>query len=172
MDSLKLVMMRLPWPTEWATIYGRDARLVVEIGFGNGRFLLTQAQQRPEVNFLGLEIATPSMDRTEARMRAAGLSNVRLIRATAQSVLWALCQPASLNGITINFPDPWPKATHTHRRLISSSFLALLASRMADGADLDIATDHADYGNWIAEQLQACQLFDSRLASPSCNRPC
>ena len=156
----------MPWPAEWATVYERPAPLVVEIGFGNGRFLLTQARQRPEVNFLGLEIATPSMDRTDARLRAAGLTNVRLIRATAQSVLWALCQPASIDGVTINFPDPWPKATHSQRRLISSSFLALLASRMAGGAELDIATDHAGYGIWITERLLTSPHFDSRLASP------
>jgi tRNA (guanine-N7-)-methyltransferase len=65
----------------------------------------------------------------------------------------------------INFPDPWPKATHSGRRLISGSTLELLASRMSAGADLDIATDHADYGEWIATHLEASHHFESRLAS-------
>ncbi len=159
----------MPWPTDWSTIFGRPAPLHMEIGFGNGQYLLAQARRHPQLNFLGLEIAWPSIRRTERKLQAANLTNVRLIRGTAQSVLQALCGPGCLCGVTINFPDPWPKAAHAHRRLINESFLELLASRLKSGANLDIATDHEEYGSWIADLLQADPHFDSRLDSPYVN---
>jgi tRNA (guanine-N7-)-methyltransferase len=166
MDSFSLELYRLPWPTDWVKIFARPAPVVIEIGFGNGQFLLGLARSRPEINFLGLEIAAPSVRRTEDRVRSAGLTNVRLIRARAQSVLQALFEPAGIQGVIINFPDPWPKASHHRRRLITNSFLDLLANRMEAGSDLDIATDHADYGRWIAERLQDSPYFNSRLDAP------
>lgn len=169
MDSLTLELNRTPWPADWATVFGRLAPLHIEIGFGNGQFLLAQAQSQPQFNFLGLEIAWPSIIRTERKLRDTRLSNVRLIRGAGQSVLQALCMPGSLCGVTINFPDPWPKAAHAHRRLINETFLELLASRLSNGATLDIATDHADYGSWIANLLQASAHFDSRLDCPYVN---
>jgi tRNA (guanine-N7-)-methyltransferase len=165
MTQLILELMRMPWPAEWREIFGRPAPLVVEIGFGNGRFLTDQAQQRPTLNHLGIEIASPSIKRAASRIKATRLANVRLIRASAQSALHLLCRPGSIDGMTINFPDPWPKAGHNDRRLISTSFLELLASRMAAGSDLDIATDHGEYGQWISERLRASPHFESRLAA-------
>lgn len=155
----------MAWPTVWSDVYGRTAPLVVEIGFGNGRFLIDQARRRPASNFLGIEIARPSLRRAANRIRAAGLTNVRLIRASAQSALQILCEPGSIQGVTINFPDPWPKAGHSGRRLISASFLGLLASRITVEGALDIATDHAGYAHWMAAHLQASPHFESRLAT-------
>jgi tRNA (guanine-N7-)-methyltransferase len=155
----------MEWPANWRTVFGREAPLIAEVGFGNGRFLSAQAQQKPEANFLGIEIATPSLRRTAKRLRAAGVSNVRLVKGTAQSVLQVLCAPGSIHGVVINHPDPWPKVGHHHRRLISESFLGLLASRMVVGAKLDIATDHDEYGAWIAVHLEASPYFRSRLAT-------
>lgn len=165
MAQLNLELVRLKWPADWMEILGRQAPLMVEIGFGNGVFLLDQAQRRPELNFLGVEIAAPSMRRASERIRNAQVDNVRLIRAKAQSVLQLLFSPTSIQGVTINFPDPWPKAGHTGRRLISASFLALLASRMVPGAGLDIATDHEEYGQWIAQLLMASPYFTSRISA-------
>lgn len=163
MNEHTLELIRMAWPTVWPHIFGRQAPLVVEIGFGNGRFLLDLAHQRPEVNLLGIEIARPSVRRTAGRIRRAGVTNVRLLRASAQSAIQLLFEPASIDGLMINFPDPWPKADHNDRRLISTPFLELLASRMLEGAELDIATDHGDYSEWIADLLQASPHFDSRL---------
>jgi tRNA (guanine-N7-)-methyltransferase len=165
MTQMILDLVRMAWPATWTELYDRSAPLAIEIGFGNGLFLLNQARQRPDMNFLGIEIARPSIRRAANRLQAAGVANVRLIRASAESTLHLLCRPGSIQEVTINFPDPWPKAGHSDRRLISTSFLELLASRMAVGAKLDIATDHADYGQWIAGHLQASSYFESRLAT-------
>jgi tRNA (guanine-N7-)-methyltransferase len=163
MTALIMDFWRMAWPTDWHSVFGRQAPLVLEIGFGNGKFLAELAQTRPDLNLLGIEIAMPSLNRTANRVRSAELDNVRLIRASAQAVVQTLCRSGSVDGVTINFPDPWPKAGHTDRRLISTTFLELLASRMVEGADLDIATDHAEYGAWIADHLRQSPHFHSRL---------
>jgi tRNA (guanine-N7-)-methyltransferase len=89
------------------------------------------------------------------RVADAGLANVRVIRHDAVEVLRAMIPPASLAGVHIFFPDPWPKKRHHKRRLIQPFFVALLASRMKPGAYLHVATDWEDYAQQILEVLSA-----------------
>ncbi len=156
---------RLPWPTNWDEIYGRSAPLLLEIGFGGGHFLVDWAKRRPDANLLGLEISLPSLRRADKKIRSAGLTNVRLAQGNAWLLLQAACAPGSLSEIQINFPDPWRKERHYHRRLISDKFLHLAATRLVPGGLLDIATDHADYAQWITERLERTPWFDNRQAA-------
>ena len=156
----------LSWPTDWAAIFGREAPLVIEVGFGNAQFLVDMARRRPEINLLGLEISLPSMRKGEVRVEKAKLDNVRLLPAKAEFVMWALCPTDNVRGLVINFPDPWPKAAHHHRRLIDDHFLHLAATRLVTGGPLDVATDHEGYAEWINHCLHRSPYFDSRLSSP------
>lgn len=157
---------QLPWPTEWPALFGRPAPLRVEIGFGNGLFLIRLAQTHPADNVLGIEISLPALRHAVRKVERAGLDNVRLLQGDAAAALHALCRPGYVAAVTINFPDPWPKKDHLGRRLIDDTFLHLLATRLPAGGALDIATDHDDY----AEQITACLLrsphFASRLDAP------
>jgi tRNA (guanine-N7-)-methyltransferase len=153
----------LPWPTDWNALFGRSAPLLVEIGFGNGQFLIELARSRPWANVIGLEISLPSLRKAEKKLKTAGLANARILQADAQLFLWAYCSPQSLHEVTINFPDPWPKERQIHRRLINEQFLDLLASRLGAGGKLDIATDHPDYQTAVVESLLATPYFESRL---------
>ena len=63
-------------------------------------------------------------------------------------------EPESLDGIRVFFPDPWPKARHNKRRIIQSGTLNLFASRLKKGGVLHVATDHADYAEWINELVE------------------
>jgi tRNA (guanine-N7-)-methyltransferase len=127
-------------PRDFATVFGRTAPLVVEIGFGNGEQLLHAAVSEPERDFIGIEVHRPGVGR---------LLNA-LANANAVEVLSHEIAPASLDEVRIYFPDPWPKKRHHKRRLIQSDFVALLASRVARGGRLHLATDWADY----AEHMQ------------------
>ncbi len=158
---------RLSWPAGWPALFGREAPLLLEIGCGNGQFLVEVARQRPEANFLGLDISIPALRRAAGRVRRAGLTNVRLLNCDAIYALWALCRPGELHTVYINFPDPWPKAAHHHRRLINQRFLHLLATRTTAGSLLEVATDHEDYTQVIAEQLQQTPYFESQLPTVS-----
>lgn len=157
---------QLPWPADWAALFGRAAPLIIEIGFGSGLFLVDLARRRPDVNLVGLEISIPSIRNAGHKIRRGDLSNVILMQADAAAALHALCEPGSVAGVIINYPDPWPKKDHLDRRLIDDEFLRLLATRMAPGSDLDVATDHDDYAEQIAACLSRSPHFDSRMEAP------
>jgi tRNA (guanine-N7-)-methyltransferase len=159
----------LPWPAPWAEIFGREAPLLIEIGFGSGISLINLAQTRPYANVLGVEIHLPGLRRVEERLSESDLSNLRLVQATGEQALWLLCRPGSVQGLIINFPDPWPKGRHQQRRLLNDAFLDLAATRLVPGAHLDIATDHEAYAAVIQECLQRSPYFESRLDIPFVN---
>ncbi len=161
---------RMPWPTDWAAVFGREAPLLVEIGFGGGQFLVDLARKRPFANILGIEISLPSLRKGAKKVRLANLTNTQVLQGDSKAVLWLQCLPKSLAEVYINFPDPWPKAAHQQRRLISDNFLHLLATRMQDGGLLDIATDHADYAKVITACLERTSYFDSRLPTTFINQ--
>jgi len=156
---------QLSWPTDWTAVFHRDAPLVIEIGFGGGHFLIDLTQKRPFANILGMEISLPSLRRGAQKAKVAGLRNVRVMQSNAWYVLWTLCEPQTVDAVFINFPDPWPKSHHHRRRIISERFLHLLATRMTPGGTLDVATDHAEYAEWITERLARTPYFDSRQAT-------
>ncbi|MCP5094918.1 MAG: tRNA (guanosine(46)-N7)-methyltransferase TrmB [Chloroflexi bacterium] len=165
MSSVELHESQLSWPTDWSQIFGRKAPLVIEIGFGGGHFLVDLAQKRPSTNILGLEISLPSIRRGIQKTRVAGLENVRIMQSNAWYVLWSMFELESVQAVYINFPDPWPKSGHQHRRIVSERFLHLLATRMPTGATLDIATDHADYQEAITVCIEQTPYFHSCLDS-------
>ena len=154
--------LQLPWPVNWSALFEREAPLLLEIGFGGGHFLVDLAQKRPFYNIIGLEISLPSLRRGARKVSQRRLTNVAIIQAGAAYGLQALFAPNSLSGVYINFPDPWPKPGHEHRRLINTDFLHLLANRLNPKATLDIATDHVDYAQAITAALEATPYFDSR----------
>lgn len=156
---------RLPWPTDWSEIFGRSAPLVIEIGFGNGEFLLDLAQKRPHQNILGLEIALPSLRKAERKIERFNISNAWVMQSRAETVLWALCAPGAVSEILINFPDPWPKPAHHQRRLINERFLHLAATRMPEGGRLSIATDDDDYAAWILAAFGRSPYFENPMTA-------
>jgi tRNA (guanine-N7-)-methyltransferase len=140
--------------------------LQLEIGFGNGAFLVALAASCPEANVLGLEISQPALRRASRRIVRRGLNNVRLVYGPAEQFLWSNCAPACLARAYANFPDPWPKPAHHHRRLIDARFLDLLATRLVTSGELEIVTDHADYAETITALLVASPYFESRREEP------
>ncbi|MCP4362168.1 MAG: tRNA (guanosine(46)-N7)-methyltransferase TrmB [Chloroflexi bacterium] len=166
MFTYELFGRQMAWPANWDDLFGREAPLLLEIGFGGGHFLLDLAYKRPLANIIGLDISLPANYRAEKKIRQAGLTNVRLMQNSAQFVLWLLCTPQSISEVFINFPDPWPKSGHQHRRLINVLFLHLLATRMGVGGKLNIATDHAGYATQISACLEQTPYFVSQRPTP------
>ena len=156
----------LSMPVDWPVIFGRQAPLLVEIGFGGGHFLADLAQRRAEANIIGVEISLPAIRRGLRKLEQIAANNVRLMSLDAHSLLWAFCVPQTLAAVYINFPDPWPKAAHHHRRLVQLPFLHLLATRLVPGGLVEIATDHIDYQQAILSALQESPYFDSCRPEP------
>jgi tRNA (guanine-N7-)-methyltransferase len=146
------------WPQfgfERGDAFAREAPLVMEIGFGNGEHLLARAQAEPEKNFLGVEVHRPGAGRVMNRAHAAGLRNLRVACDDAVEVLRDWLPERSLAEAVVYFPDPWPKKRHHKRRLVQPAFAALVASRLAPGGLLKLATDWAEYAAHMRATLDA-----------------
>jgi tRNA (guanine-N7-)-methyltransferase len=148
-------------PLDFPAAFGRAAPVVLEIGFGMGETTARIAQALPQTNFLGLEVHAPGVGALLKQVEDAGLSNVRVMRHDAVEVVRDMIAPASLAGIHIFFPDPWPKARHHKRRLVQAPFVALLAGRLAPGGYLHCATDWEEYGQQMLEVLAAEPLLEN-----------
>jgi tRNA (guanine-N7-)-methyltransferase len=143
------------WPVNWQGLFERAAPLVVEIGFGDGLFLIEQAERHSDANVVGIELSWRWVQHLARRLDAVGLAHVRLIHGEAQVALQHLFGPSSVREIFINFPDPWPKKRHHTRRLIQTGLVELLHDRLATGGRVTIATDHPGYATWIAAILES-----------------
>ncbi len=134
-----------------ADVFGREAPLYLEIGFGTGAFLLEKAVMAPQHDFIGIEIYVTGIAKLLVNLiskdnpPALSVTNVRLFDKDARSVLINNIPPDSLDGAYILFPDPWHKKRHKKRRLINPEFAGILFSRLrAEGAVI-VATDSQDY---------------------------
>ncbi|AGA35286.1 tRNA (guanine46-N7-)-methyltransferase [Thioalkalivibrio nitratireducens DSM 14787] len=132
-------------PFDRAALFGRCARVTLEIGFGSGESLARQAEQAPEQDFIGIEVHRPGVGHLLVEMERRGLENIRIFDRDAVEVLERCILPASLDAVQIFFPDPWHKKRHHKRRLIQPDFVRLLASRLRPDGLLHIATDWDDY---------------------------
>jgi len=151
-------------PLELDRLFGRAAPKILEIGFGMGETTAAIAQQHPENDYLGVEVHTPGVGSLLARVAELRLANVRVIQHDAVEVLERMIAPASLDGVHLFFPDPWPKKRHHKRRLIQPPFVTLLASRMKPGALLHACTDWEDYAAQMLEVLSAERALENTAA--------
>ena len=130
----------------------------LEIGFGAGEHLIFQAASHPLCGLIGSEVFEPGIAKLLAEVEARDLRNVRLFIDDARLLVAALA-PASIARAFILFPDPWPKERHKKRRIVATETLDDLAGALADGAELRLATDDADYAQWMAERADAHAAF-------------
>jgi tRNA (guanine-N7-)-methyltransferase len=137
------------------TAFARLAPLVVEIGFGMGAATAEIAAANPGLDFLGVEVHPPGVGALLKRIGEEGLSNLRIVSHDAVEVLEHMIAPASLAGVNIFFPDPWPKLRHHKRRLVQAPFVRLAASRLAAGATFHCATDWWPYAEKMLDVLSA-----------------
>jgi tRNA (guanine-N7-)-methyltransferase len=131
--------------------FGRPGPLVLEIGCGTGSATAQMALAEPEVNLLAVEVYKPGLAQLLQRIDRDGIENIRIIRGDAVDVLENMLAPASLTGVRVFFPDPWPKARHHKRRLLKTETFTLFASRLKEHGIAHVATDHADYAEFIAQ---------------------
>jgi len=124
----------------------------LEIGFGGGEHLAHQAALYPHVGMIGCEPYINGTGDLLKKVAAGNISNVSIHPDDARPLIDKL-PDASLSRVFILYPDPWPKTRHHKRRIISTEMLDSLARVMKPGAELRLATDHADYCTWMLERL-------------------
>jgi tRNA (guanine-N7-)-methyltransferase len=151
-------------PLDLDALFKRRAPRVVEIGFGNGDNLIHMASNRPEADFLGIEVHRPGVGRVLLDVERLDLRNVRVSNHDAVEVIAEQLPAGSLDEALVLFPDPWHKKRHHKRRLLNEAFVALLASRLAPGGMLRAATDWEPYAVAMLEVLGACPLLENTAA--------
>lgn len=165
----------------WKEIYGGGKPLYVEIGTGKGRFIIETASAHPEREYIGIErfasvlyracqkmdgipYSTPA-DREERRAhpeRDASFvppGNLHFLSRDAEN-LTEFFAKGEIDGIFLNFSDPWPKARHAKRRLTSGTFLSLYEQILADGAVLEFKTDNQELFTFSIEEIKVREHWD------------
>ena len=146
-------------PLAFASLFGRDAPVVLEIGFGMGDATAGIAQAMPDTDFIAVEVHAPGVGALLKQIGERGLTNLRLIQHDAVDVLEQMIAPGSLAGVHVFFPDPWHKLRHNKRRLIQAPLVTLLATRLARGGTLHCATDWHPYAEQMLTVLSAEPLL-------------
>ncbi len=147
-------------------VFGRTGRLVVEVGSGQGEAVAHAAVESPETSFLAVEVYRPGVAQTLQRLRTTGSTNVRLMQVDAAVLLGSTIAQGSVDELWLFFPDPWHKAKHTKRRLVTPGFADLVARTLRPGGVWRLATDWADYARQMREVLGASEHFDVDLDAP------
>jgi tRNA (guanine-N7-)-methyltransferase len=158
-------------PPDLDAVFGRRAPRVLEIGFGMGAATAEVAAARPETDFIGVEVHPPGVGALLRRIDAGALTNLRIVQHDAVQVVDRMIAPATLAGIHVWFPDPWPKKRHHKRRLLQPDFVARLAARLAPGGYLHCATDWQPYAQQMLEVLGAEPALVNAAATGYAERP-
>ncbi|MEJ0007754.1 MAG: tRNA (guanosine(46)-N7)-methyltransferase TrmB [Steroidobacteraceae bacterium] len=151
-------------PCDLDVRFGRQAPRIVEIGFGNGANLIHMASQRPEADFLGIEVHRPGVGRVLLDVERLGLNNVRVSNHDAVEVIGQQLPEGCVDEVLVLFPDPWHKKRHHKRRLLNAAFVALLSTRLKPGGVLRAATDWEPYAITMLEVLAGCELLQNTAA--------
>jgi len=146
-------------------IFGRQAPLVLEIGFGMGGSLAEMARAHPELDYIGVEVHAPGIGNLLKLADAAALPNLRVYQADAKDVLQQCIPDGALATVQIFFPDPWHKKRHHKRRLIQPAFVQDLRARLAVGGVLHLATDWEQYAQQMMEVLSAAPGWHNRFGA-------
>ena len=144
-----------PEPLNFREIFGRAAPVVAEIGSGMGETTTRIARENPGNDYLAIEVHAPGVGSLLKQLDESGIGNVRVVQHDAVEVMRGMVPPASLAGIHVFFPDPWPKKRHHKRRLIQPAFVELLVEKLAPGGYLHVATDWEDYAAHVLAVLSS-----------------
>lgn len=146
-------------PIEPESLFGRDAPLWVEVGFGNGESLVALAASMPEINFIGIEVHRPGVGHCLHRMQEEQLSNLRVLEQDAVVALRDRLPASSVARLLVLFPDPWHKKRHNKRRLVNRDFANVVAGVLTGDGVWHLATDWEPYAEWIHEAVGDCPHF-------------
>lgn len=145
-------------------VFGRQAPLTLEIGFGMGQSLLQMAKEAPEQDFIGVEVHRPGVGALLSGMLTDAVDNVRIYSCDAIEVLNQCVADESLDRVLLFFPDPWHKSRHHKRRIVQPAFAALVHKKLKQGGVLHMATDWEPYAEHMLEIMNAAPGYKNQSA--------
>ncbi|HEY2090244.1 MAG TPA: tRNA (guanosine(46)-N7)-methyltransferase TrmB [Thermoanaerobaculia bacterium] len=149
-----------------AKLFGNENPVVLEIGSGKGRFLISSAMEQPDVNFIGIEKSLHYHRLIGERVRKRHLTNVRLINHDAFLVVRDMLADASIREIHIYFPDPWPRKREQKRRIIRPEALEQFRRVLVEGGSGIYVTDHREYFEAAAPLIETAFRAERRIPRP------
>ncbi len=138
----------------WNQIFGNRNPIHIEIGMGKGRFLMANAQEHPQTNYIGIEKYSSVLLRALQKMEDAPLENIRFIRMEAESIT-DIFEEGEVGKIYLNFSDPWPKDRHAKRRLTSRQFFARYHAILQKEGCVEFKTDNEKLFDFSLEEVEA-----------------
>ncbi len=141
-------------------------KIWLEIGFGAGEHLIWQAVANPNIGLIGCEPFLNGIAKLLRQVREKAITNIRLFCDDARLLIERLPE-SSIDKVFILFPDPWPKARHHKRRIISVGVVNQLARVLKNGAEIRIATDEPGYLEWILWHFNTHRGFSWDAEKPA-----
>ena len=129
---------------EWASFFGRNAPIHLELGCGKGEYTIAMARQYPDANFIGVDLKGDRMWVGAKQAEGYGLHNVAFLRIAIEG-LDRYFAAQEVSSIWITFPDPFPKPSKAKRRMVSDRFLSLYEQILKPGGLVKLKTDNANY---------------------------
>jgi tRNA (guanine-N7-)-methyltransferase len=143
-------------PNDW---FDKNQQVILDIGFGSGDSLISMAQQRPDFNFIGVEVYRPGIGAVLQKIDKHELDNIRVVNADVMQLLKKKLEADLLSGVMVWFPDPWPKTKHHKRRLIQREFLQELERVMLPNGILHLASDWQPYVKFMIKHVAEVKNF-------------
>ncbi len=156
---------------DWAECFQNDHPVILEIGFGNGESLATQAEASPDQNYVGIEVHRPGVGMLLRTIGEEDLTNVRVLCHDAVEVLKHHIADASLSGLQLFFPDPWHKKKHHKRRIVQPEWVELVGRKLVNGGFVHMATDWEDYAVHMLDVLERSSLRNRAGTGQYAERP-
>ncbi len=135
--------------------------LEIDLGCGDGSFLLAMAEAYPDRDFLGVERLLGRVRKVCKKITRRHLANVRVLRLESRYTVEWMLPPGSVSRLHLLCPDPWPKSKHHRRRLMQSEFIDAVWRALEPGGEFLFMTDHEEYFGWTAEKIQAAGKFEA-----------
>jgi tRNA (guanine-N7-)-methyltransferase len=141
-------------------LFNNNNKCILDIGFGDGKLLVSTAKKFPEINFIGIEVYDSGIGNILKQISEEKLENIKVSNTDAIIFLESYVENNCLHGITLFFPDPWPKKKHFKRRIINEYFLELISEKIIKNGFVTIATDWCNYSEDIVEIFDKNSNFE------------
>ncbi len=138
---------------EWRKYFNNDHPIMVEIGMGKGQFVTEHAKLNPQINYIGFEKFTSILAIALEKIDSEALDNLVVVREDAENLL-DLFEENEIDGMYLNFSDPWPKERHAKRRLTSKNFLEKYIKVLKEGSRIVFKTDNKKLFDFSVEEIK------------------
>ncbi len=138
-SSSLLVRDEAKYKGNWKSLFNNDNLIYIEIGMGKGDFIIGNALNNPNINYIGIEKYDSVMARAIEKIKD-DIPNLRLVRMDAKDIENVFYK--EVDRVYLNFSDPWPKKRHAERRLTSNTFLKKYDSIFRNNMEIQMKTDN------------------------------